>query len=102
VTIRNAALLADAAAKHADLRGALETWRRRVEAARWKQFADLKHDFPSADAPLRNRTIFSIKGNRYRVVVQVAYQLGTVIVLWVGTHPEYDKIDIASLPEAKP
>ncbi|EOR7631858.1 type II toxin-antitoxin system HigB family toxin, partial [Escherichia coli] len=38
-----------------------------------------------------NRVIFNIKGNNYRLVVQVVYQAGMVIVERVGTHAEYDK-----------
>jgi len=35
--------------------------------------------------------IFNVKGNRYRLEVQVAYNSGLVIVRWAGTHAEYMK-----------
>jgi mRNA interferase HigB len=35
--------------------------------------------------------IFNVKGNRYRLEVLVAYQTGTVVVRWAGTHAEYTK-----------
>ncbi|EFT3194198.1 type II toxin-antitoxin system HigB family toxin, partial [Escherichia coli] len=47
--------------------------------------------FNSADFLPNNRVIFNIKGNNYRLVVQVVYQAGMVIVERVGTHAEYDK-----------
>jgi mRNA interferase HigB len=52
----------------------------------------MKADFASADILAGNRVIFNIRGNRYRLVAQVAYNSGRVNVLWIGTHAEYDKI----------
>lgn len=100
--VLRAELLEDAKKHHADLRGPLESWRVTTESAAWRNFAELKQTFPSADAPFKNRTIFNIKGKKYRLIAQVAYQLGVVNVMWVGTHAEYDKIDIKTLPEPQP
>lgn len=97
--VRRKELLEAAKKRHADLRGPLERWRVLTESAAWKNFAELKQTFPSADAPYKNRTVFNIKGNDYRLIAQVAYLLGVVSVMWVGTHAEYDKVDIKSLPE---
>ena len=44
-----------------------------------------------------NRVVFNIKGNRYRVVVHVRYDLGRVYVRFVGTHAEYDRIDAQTI-----
>jgi mRNA-degrading endonuclease HigB of HigAB toxin-antitoxin module len=32
-----------------------------------------------------------VKGNRYRLEVQVAYNTGVVVVKWAGTHAAYTK-----------
>ena len=40
-----------------------------------------------------NRLIFDIAGNKYRLVVHVAYPFKRVLVNFVGTHSDYDKID---------
>jgi mRNA interferase HigB len=40
-----------------------------------------------------NRIIFDTGGNRFRLVVHVAYRFKRVLVKFVGTHAEYDKID---------
>ncbi|NCN72084.1 MAG: type II toxin-antitoxin system HigB family toxin, partial [Betaproteobacteria bacterium] len=39
------------------------------------------------------RVVFNLKGNDYRVVVAVAYNMGFVYVKFIGTHAEYDTID---------
>ena len=38
--------------------------------------------------------VFNIKGNDFRLVVAVDYGHGIVFVLWMGTHKEYDRIDV--------
>jgi mRNA interferase HigB len=39
------------------------------------------------------RVVFNIKGSDYRLIVAVAYRVGTVYVKSVGTHAQYDAID---------
>jgi len=34
-----------------------------------------------------------IKGNEYRLIVDIEYKLKIVFIVWLGTHEEYDKID---------
>ncbi len=76
---------------HADARGPLDAWRREAEDSKWLTPQDIKQRHRSADFLADNRVIFNIKGNSYRLVVQVRYQNGMVAVEWVGTHAEYDK-----------
>lgn len=76
---------------HADARGPLDAWRDEVERSVWQTSQDIKQRFSSADFLADNRVIFNIKGNRYRLVVQVRYQGGLVLIEWIGTHAEYDK-----------
>jgi len=40
-----------------------------------------------------NRIIFDIGGNKYRLIVHVAYSYKRVLVKFIGTHADYDKID---------
>ena len=77
--------------KHADSRGPLEAWRAEVERAKWRTTQDIKKRYRAADFLAKNRVIFNIKGNTYRVVVTIGYQQGFVFVEWIGTHAEYNK-----------
>jgi len=38
--------------------------------------------------------VFNIKGNEFRLVAAVDYAHGFVLILWLGTHREYDRIDV--------
>ena len=38
--------------------------------------------------------MFNIKGNDYRLVVAVDFQKGIVWIKWIGTHADYDRIDV--------
>lgn len=76
---------------HAASRGPLDAWRVAVEREDWETPHDIKRRYQSADFLADNKVIFNIKGNSYRLVVQVRYQNGIVLVLWVGTHADYDK-----------
>jgi hypothetical protein len=46
---------------------------------------------------VRNRVVFNIKGNDFRLIVAVAYQIGVVYVKFIGTHAQYDKVDAATV-----
>jgi mRNA interferase HigB len=38
--------------------------------------------------------IVNIKGNDYRLVVAVDFEKSIVWIKWIGTHKNYDKIDV--------
>lgn len=82
---------------HADSRVALERWHQKVSQANWKNFSDMRKDFPSADYVGNQHYVFNIKGNNYRLVVVVMFTPGLVYIRWVGTHKEYDKIDCSTI-----
>ena len=84
-------LLEDFKQHHADVRGQLNAWRDEVERETWQTSQDIKRRYKSADFLADNRVIFNIKGNSYRLVVQVRYRGGIVVIEWVGTHEAYSK-----------
>lgn len=75
---------------HANAEVSLDTWYRATEAAQWKNLAELKLIFPSADL-VGCFTVFNIKGNHYRLIAEINYRSGTVFIRHILTHADYDK-----------
>jgi mRNA interferase HigB len=76
---------------HADCRKWIAAWIGEVESAQWHSPHDIKEKYASASILERNVVIFNVRGNEYRLVTVVAYQVGVVAVEWIGTHAEYSK-----------
>ena len=83
--------------KHPDAQQPLQAWYFDVKHSRWKRPADIKTVYRNASFLADNRIVFNIKGNKYRVVVAVHYDVGIVYIRFVGTHKDYDKIDAATI-----
>lgn len=79
---------------HTDSETALRLWETKVKKADWKNAHDVKNDFGDADPVGDNRIVFNIRGNKYRLIAVVIFRNQRVYIRWVGTHKEYDKIDI--------
>jgi mRNA interferase HigB len=80
--------------KHAQAEGPLKVWHAVVSQARWSSPQDVKRQFgTTVDFVADNRAIFDIGGNKYRLVVRVSYEHKRVLIKFVGTHKEYDRID---------
>ncbi len=83
--------------RHADAEQPLKAWFHEAKAARWKSFTAIKARYRSADALPGNRVVFNIKGNAYRLIVHLHYKTGIAFIRFIGTHPEYDKIDATTI-----
>ena len=83
--------------KHSDARLQLMTWFGVCKKADWSDFHDLLRDFPEAFPVGDNRVVFDIKGNRYRIVARVLFLFKQVQIKWIGTHAEYNKIDVTTI-----
>lgn len=72
----------------------LRAWYALVDRADWSGPADVKAMFgATVDFVGDNRVIFDISGNKYRLIVHVAYPFKRVLIKFVGTHREYDQIN---------
>ena len=75
-----------------------------VRAARWKDADELRQTSSFFVRPIGGkRAVFDIKGNEYRLIVEIKYASsdgrlnGMVLVHFVGTHAEYDRIDATTV-----
>ena len=83
--------------KYTDAEQPLKAWFEIIKASIWEKPNDIKEVFRSADVLSNNRVVFNIKGNKYRLIVSVRYDLKIVYVRFIGTHAEYDKIDAVNI-----
>jgi mRNA interferase HigB len=74
----------------------LKAWYAVAKEADWTNFAQLKEQFGSASS-VGDRVVFNIAGNKYRLVVYVNYGFRTIYVRFVGTHAEYDGVDVKNV-----
>lgn len=82
---------------HEDAQSPLEAWHDIVLKADWKTPQDIKDVFKNASIVANNRVVFNIAGNKYHLVVEIQYQAGIVWVKFLGTHADYDKIDVETV-----
>ncbi len=75
------------------LKAALDAWFDEVRKARWSS-ADVKRSYAPASIVSAERIVFNIKGHDYRLVVAVDFEKAIVWIKWIGTHKDYDKIDV--------
>ena len=78
--------------KHPAAKEALEDWYHKVKDADWKNFADMRATFNSVDSVGNQHYVFNIKGNDFRLVAVVKFTPSHVLIRFIGTHAEYDKI----------
>ncbi len=71
---------------------ALQDWYKRLSKADWDNFSEVKRTFNSADSVGNSRFVFNVKGNHYRIVVQILFTIKRVYIRWVGNHKDYSSI----------
>ena len=83
--------------KHSDARKSLATWVHTVDAASWKKKQDVLTYFPKAKMIANNRARFEIVYNKYRLILYINYDAQTVVIRFIGTHSEYDRINAETI-----
>jgi mRNA interferase HigB len=84
-------LLVQFADVHPDVRGAVAAWLGEAEEAHWRAPQDIKDRYRSASFIGKDRVVFNLRGNNYRLDIQVNYASQVVLIRRIGTHAEYDK-----------
>ena len=82
---------------HRGIEEALKTWYYEASHANWQSPADIKAEHRNVSIIANNRVVFNIKGNNYRLIVAIRYDIGIVFIKFIGTHTEYDKVDAATI-----
>lgn len=90
--------------RYPDAEHPLLAWLDEIEAAHYENPAQLRQRHGSSDFK-GDKVIFDVGGNKYRLIANVRYANlqadpplnGIVFILFLGTHREYDKIDVAKL-----
>jgi mRNA interferase HigB len=80
-------------AAYADAQEPTLAWYRHVLKADWRSAAEVKREFGSASILRDGRVVFSIAGDKYRIVVWINYPYRVVYIRFIGTHAQYDGID---------
>lgn len=78
---------------YSDSKASLQAWYHEAKNANWSSSNELKRQYKNASILGEGRIVFNIKGNTYRLVVSIDYELQIIFIRFIGTHKEYDKID---------
>ena len=80
--------------QHSDAIEPTLAWYRHALKADWAAPADVKKDFRNTSILKDGRVVFNIAGNKYRLVVWINYAYRVVYIRFIGTHAQYDQIDV--------
>lgn len=72
---------------------AIWSWYGIVKEASWPNAMALKQHIGHASI-VGDRVVFNIKGNDYRLIVAMDYEHQIAYIKWLGTHRDYDKVDV--------
>lgn len=76
---------------HPECRQELSELVRELEASRFGTPLELKARYPSCRTLDGRIAVFKVRGNRYRLSIQVAYNTQIMVVIAMETHAEYDR-----------
>ena len=80
-----------------DARGPLESWHEEASKARWTSPQSVKDQYANANICGNGRVVFNVGGNKYRLVVEMQYRAQIAWVKFIGTHQQYDRINVETV-----
>lgn len=83
--------------RHPDVEDQLNIWYVIAQKDDWSNFFEMKQIFNSVDAVGNDLYVFNIKGNHYRLIVRIIFRVRTIYIKFIGTHNEYDRVDLNEL-----
>lgn len=83
--------------KHKNVEDQLNNWYVIMGKGDWANFSELRQMFGSVDAVGNDLYVFNVKGNEYRLIARIIFRVRTVFIKFVGTHKQYDKVNLDDL-----
>ena len=83
--------------KYRQAEESIKAWIYEARYSTWDNANELKAKYGNASIINFKRVVFNIKGNDYRLIVDIEYKLKIVFIVWFGTHTEYDNIDAKTI-----
>ncbi len=87
--------------KYPECKQSLKAWFDEARNATWSSPNDLKTQYRNASIINNRRVVFNINGNKFRLITDIEYRIGIIFVVWIGTHRQYDKINVAEINYVK-
>ena len=75
----------------------LRSWISYMKKTSYQSPNEIKNHYRSASIISDKRIVFNIKGNEFRLIVDIEYRLGIIFIVDVLTHSEYDKINVTTI-----
>jgi mRNA interferase HigB len=75
---------------HRDLTSSVATWLTIVRDAKWGSLNEVRQTWRNTDC-VKGKTVFNVKGNKYRLIAIVNYASQTIVVKALITHAEYSE-----------
>ena len=89
----------ESSSRYADAQAPLEAWYSEVSKEVWQTPHAIKEKYRNASILKNGRVVFSISGNKYRLIVDVDYEKQIVFIKFVGTHAQYDQVNAEVIDE---
>lgn len=84
------AKLREAASSYPDVTNQIEDFYRTIKTVHWQNLIDVRETFLTAEA-VGNFTVINIKGNKYRLILDINYKKQLIFFKYFLTHAEYSK-----------
>lgn len=82
--------LKEAAATYPDVEDNIKNFCKKVEKSSWQNLLEVQQDFRDAES-VGNFTVLNTKGNKYRLILGIDYEIQVAYFKFFLTHSEYDK-----------
>ena len=84
-----------------DAQSAIESWYQLIKDNDWQSLEEVRNGYSRSVDQVYGYTIFNIKGNQYRLIVQINYKTRIIFFNKFLTHAEYSKIKWNDQDEVK-